>query len=492
MDEKSIAESELRAWKAALLDQKARLFELADEKRNNARNDLQELVNCLNDMVKFDQIFQLPDSSICQGQKIKELMDQVNIALGNVRCHEELLCMIFDDFYIIDADAKLDDTYEIGLRSLLEAEEYLTKEYPEVPQTSDVGVQKQVQEECKAMYFALRLSFSGLESNGMENFWKPFEDRIGRNQFISDCDKFQILKACCIQDAAKFADSSIWRVDPSIEDFKQLAEALRTNFQPNHAAEAPASSDLHLMPVSIQFASEISVETALGIASPLIEEIAPLEAARLMIHEEALLAWEVEIEITPASRPRIAIAVAPAQKVTPGSGDLMPLWLRVKEPMAVTEETATSKAQDEESTSPVMEAGTAPSSPSAMMVQDLWKPPSRGQQLLVQRFMGNEAAPDIGKTARLWMLTKGKTTSAQPIANVGTALFSATPVTKRESLSWLKPITEVGTPLLIPITKRESLSWIKIVKLSASEQNAPFCLPIHALTSVGLKKLVPF
>ena len=106
--------------------------------------------------------------------------------------------------------------------------------------------------------------------------------------------------------------------------------------------------------------------------------------------------------------------------------------------------------------------------------------------------MGNGATVEIGKTARLWMLTKGKTTSAQPIANVGTALFSATPVTKRESLSWLKPITEVGTPLLIPITKRESLSWIKIVELSASEQNAPFCLPIHALTSVGLKKLVPF
>ena len=107
--------------------------------------------------------------------------------------------------------------------------------------------------------------------------------------------------------------------------------------------------------------------------------------------------------------------------------------------------------------------------------------------------MGNESAPEIGKTARLWMLTKGKMTSAQPIANVGTALFSATPVTKRESLSWLKPITEVGTPLLlIPITKRESLSWIKKFELSALVQNAPFCLPIHALTSVGLKKLVPF
>ena len=110
--------------------------------------------------------------------------------------------------------------------------------------------------------------------------------------------------------------------------------------------------------------------------------------------------------------------------------------------------------------------------------------------------MGNGAAPEIEKTACLWMLTKGKTTSAQPIANVGTALFSATPVTRQESLSWIKenfmPITEVGTPLLIPITKRESLSWIKIVELSASEQNAPFCLPPHALTSVGMKKLVPF
>ena len=111
--------------------------------------------------------------------------------------------------------------------------------------------------------------------------------------------------------------------------------------------------------------------------------------------------------------------------------------------------------------------------------------------------MGNEAAPEIGKTARLRMLTNGKTTSAQPIAKVGNALFSATPMTKQESLSWIKenfmPITEVGTPpLLIPITKRESLSWIKIVELSASERNAQFCLPIHALTSVGMKKLVPF
>merc|ERR1712198_523693 len=121
--------------------------------------------------------------------------------------------------------------------------------------------------------------------------------------------------------------------------------------------------DPHLMPVSIQFASEISVETALGIASPLIEEIAPLEAARLMIHEEALLVWEVEIEISPASKLRFATAVAPAQKVTPGSGDLMPLGIGDTEPSAVTEETATSKAQDEESTSP-----------------DLWKSTSRGRQ----------------------------------------------------------------------------------------------------------------
>ena len=118
-------------------------------------------------------------------------------------------------------------------------------------------------------------------------------------------------------------------------------------------------------------------------------------------------------------------------------------------------------------------------------------------RILVQCFMGNEAAPEIGKTARLWMLTNGKTTSAQPIAKVGNALFSATPMTKQESLSWIKenfmPITEVGTPpLLIPITKSESLSWIKKFELSALVQNAPFCLPIHALTSVGLKKLMPF
>ena len=233
--------------------------------------------------------------------------------------------MLIDDDDIIEADVLFGESFDVGIRCFAIAESYLKDEYPWIAPNILGGVPQPIQETCDANFFAVRLSFSGLESNGMENFWKPFEDRIGRNQFISDNDKFQILKACCIQDAAKFADSSIWRVDPSIEDFKQLAEALRTNFQPNHAAEAPASSDPHLMPVSIQFASEISVETALGIASPLIEEIAPLEAARLMIHEEALLAWEVEIEITPASKPRFATAVAPAQKVTPGSGDLMPL-----------------------------------------------------------------------------------------------------------------------------------------------------------------------
>ena len=466
MDEKSIAESELRAWKAALLDQKARLFELADEKRNNARNDLQELVNCLNDMVKFDQIFQLPDSSICQGQKIKELMDQVNIALGNVRCHEELLCMIFDDFEIIDADAKLDDTYEIGLRSLLEAEEYLTKEYPEVPQTSDVGVQKQVQEECKAMYFALRLSFTGLESNGMDEFWKTFEDRIGRNQFISNSDKFKILKACCIQDAAEFADSDIWRVDPSIDDFRQLAEELHTHFQTDHAAEAHASSVPQLMPVSIQFASETSAELALEIASPLIEEFAPLEAASVMIHEDDLFTLEVEIEITPASKPEPATAVAQAEEITLGSGDVQPLWTTTEEPLAVCEETAATEAQEKES-------------------------PSRNRQRpLTQRFAVNDNAPKVGKTSRLWVITKAKI-SAHQTTKIGNTPSSANPVTRQESLSWLKenslptmPTMEVGT-LFRPIPIRESLTWLKEIKLLVS-------WPSHALTLVGFGKLLSF
>ena len=80
MNEKSVAESKLAAWKANLGNQKARLFTLAEERRNTARIDLQEFVNCLNDAIKFDQTVQLPETAFCQGQKIKKHMEQVNLA----------------------------------------------------------------------------------------------------------------------------------------------------------------------------------------------------------------------------------------------------------------------------------------------------------------------------------------------------------------------------------------------------------------------------
>ena len=220
------------------------------------------------------------------------------------------------------------------------------------------------------------------------------------------------------------------------------------------------------MPVSIQFASETSAELALEIASPLIEEFAPLEAASVMIHEDDLFTLEVEIEITPASKPEPATAVAQAEEITLGSGDVQPLWTTTEEPLAVCEETAATEAQEKES-------------------------PSRNRQRpLTQRFAVNDNAPKVGKTSRLWVITKAKI-SARQITKIGNTPSSANPVTRQESLSWLKenslptmPTMEVGT-LFRPIPIRESLTWLKEIKLLVS-------WPSHALTLVGFGKLLSF
>ena len=155
MNEKSVAESKLAAWKANLGNQKARLFTLAEERRNKARIDLQEFVNCLNDAIKFDQTVQLPGTAFCQGQKIEKHMEQVNLAFYTVQSYDCLIWMLIDDDDIIEADALFGESFDVGIRCLAIAESYLKDEYPWITPNIFGGVPQPIQETCDAIFFAL-------------------------------------------------------------------------------------------------------------------------------------------------------------------------------------------------------------------------------------------------------------------------------------------------------------------------------------------------
>ena len=131
---------------------------------------------------------------------------------------------------------------------------------------------------------ACELLLSGTNPQETEQFWESFEEKIGQNLNISSNNKYEILKACCIQDAAQFADSNIWKKNLPVDDFTQLSEALKSNFSPKfalhsanqHSLEAPAPTEtvtaFHTMPAFSAQAHEIIEvqEKAKAIDHPLI------------------------------------------------------------------------------------------------------------------------------------------------------------------------------------------------------------------------------
>ena len=281
MNEIEIATSKFNSWKASLKDQEARFFKFEDEQRTKTRHELLEHVNQLNSIVQFDSMISGP---VCLAPNIISKMDKVYESLYELQNCDESIWIFMDD-EIMEADILLDTWQRIAMKSISSARRHMAEEHPSIEIPRGAQRNKKLQNEiCTAKWRAHELSLSGTNPLEMEQFWESFDEKIGQNLNISSNLKFELLKACCIQDAAQFADSDIWRKDLPVDDFTQLSEALKSNFSPKfalhsanqHSLEAPAPTELatafHTTPAFSVQACEIieEQEKAKAIDHPLI------------------------------------------------------------------------------------------------------------------------------------------------------------------------------------------------------------------------------
>ena len=496
------AKAKLVAWKASLKNQKARLFMLEEAKRHQARIDMQAYVKNLNGRVQFDTFFKSP---IDEGPGIKEAMDRVNLSLLEIECSASVIWALMDDNDIIEADFLVDSFYEDEAReSIALAAQHMTEEHPAIKFSDEPGeITREMKEIHSAKIAAIDLSLSGTDPTELELFWKTFERRIGGNQYISSQDKFEILKACCIQEAADFTDSLVWHKDPSADRYLELKEALRAHFTPkssmhctqNMKMEAPAFIETETAKQTnrIQYAQENSKEVVSEEARSVIPEVALAKKAIVMIQDESFQVNEISMIV----HHKINQATAIGSALRSNQEDSTPVSCQERNKEIANQAVwgTAIKAQDTRISRPV----------EAVLEVNTVK--ALGQRISqpLGAVLGNTAAncQDV----------------SQPIMEIGTALLSTGPLTMQEVLSWTKklrisnsalnsmlgavfgntaangqttsqPIMEIGISSLptAPVTMQEVLSWLKKLKIFCSALY--FTSPLHASASVNIQELL--
>ena len=239
MTKAEIAASKLAAWQASLKNQAARFYALENNKRNKTAQELQSVVSQLNHQLKNKC------NHARQRVHIIHLMTKISFLKQEIECCTDVIWSLMDNEEIMEADILLDSLVDEAINSFVDAREYLEEIFPHTASLPNMG---RLTSEHRAIidvkFEASQLSLSGCNPELDKQFWMSFDDKIAKKN-ISNKDKFEILKACCIAEAASFADSDVWRNDHSNDAFFQLAGALKLHFKPEpqneQVIEAPAS-----------------------------------------------------------------------------------------------------------------------------------------------------------------------------------------------------------------------------------------------------------
>ena len=239
MTKTEIAASKLAAWQASLKNQAARFYALENNKRNKTAQELQSVVSQLNHQLKNKC------NHARQRVHIIHLMTKIGLLKQEIECCTDVIWSLMDDEEIMEADILLDSLVDEAINSFVDAREYLEEIFPHTASLPNMGrLTSEHRAIIDAKFEASQLSLSGCNPELDKQFWMSFDDKIAKKN-ISSKDKFEILKACCIAEAASFADSDVWRNDHSNDAFFQLAGALKLHFKPEpqneQVIEAPAS-----------------------------------------------------------------------------------------------------------------------------------------------------------------------------------------------------------------------------------------------------------
>ena len=286
MSEIEIAQKKLAAWQSSLKDQKLRFFQLEDTKRNQARQELEMLVKELDAQVRLDEMIVSPFDV---GPFIKSRMDKILLKIQEIEYCTFAIWALMDDEETCEADILLDKLESQAMKSVFNAAQHLEDEHPST--AFSLSIEKDAISEAnhQAKVIALSLFFTGKDRGKMNEFWKSFESEIGNNKFVADQDKFDMLKACCIEDAASFADTEDWRKDPHGDPYTQLSGALKTHFatkpELSFAQILPNLSQEQKMDCVIYFAQLDSETVVCAVTAPIAHTAAATANATISIAE---------------------------------------------------------------------------------------------------------------------------------------------------------------------------------------------------------------
>ena len=286
MSEIEIAQKKLAAWQSSLKDQKLRFFQLEDTKRNKARQELETLVKELDARVRLDTMIVSPFDV---GPFIRSRMDKVLLKIQEIEYCTFAIWALMDNEETCEADILLDKLESQAMKSVFNAAQHLQDEYPST--TFSLSIEKDAVSEAshRAKLIAQSLFFTGKNRGKMNEFWKSFESEIGNNKFVADQDKFDMLKACCIEDAASFADTEDWQKDPHGDPYTQLSGALKTHFatkpELSFAQILPNLSQEQKMDCGIYFAQLDSEAVLYAVTAPIAHTAAATANATISIAE---------------------------------------------------------------------------------------------------------------------------------------------------------------------------------------------------------------